>query len=176
MPPVIHIAGTNGKGSTLAYLNALISGERQERAQLHISPSDLLSRAYSPGGEHESADISEEQLVDVLLRAQAGNAGEPITFFEITMVAAFLAFAENRADYLILETGLGGRFDATNVVDQPVLTIITPISMDHMDFLGSSLAEIAFEKAGIMKRGVPCIVGKQSKEVLDVLRERAMRN
>jgi len=111
--------------------------------------------------------------VDVLKRAEAGNKGEPITFFEITMVAAFLAFSEHHADYLVLETGLGGRFDATNVVENPVLTIITPISMDHMDFLGSSLAEIASEKAGIMKRGVPCIVGPQPPEVLSVLSQQA---
>ncbi len=174
LPPVIHIAGTNGKGSTLAYLNALITATGKT-AHSFISPH-LVSfhERIRLAGENGGADISEDQLVDVLMRAQAGNAGEPITFFEITMVAAFLAFAENLADYLILETGLGGRFDATNVIDQPVLTIITPISMDHMDFLGSSLAEIAFEKAGIMKRGVPCVVGKQPGEVLDVLRKRAM--
>ena len=175
LPRVIHIAGTNGKGSTLAYLNALLAAV-DKTTHSFISPH-LISfheriRLAGPNG---CADISEEHLVDVLLRTERANKGEPITFFEITMVAAFLAFSENPADYLILETGLGGRFDATNVVDNPALTIITPISMDHMDFLGSSLGEIAFEKAGIMKRGVPCIVGSQPPEVLSVLREQAIK-
>ena len=173
LPPVIHIAGTNGKGSTLAYLNALLAAV-DKTAHSFISPH-LVSfhERIRLAHENGSADITEEQLVDVLKRAEAGNKGEPITFFEITMVAAFLAFSEHHADYLVLETGLGGRFDATNVVENPVLTIITPISMDHMDFLGSSLAEIASEKAGIMKRGVPCIVGPQPPEVLSVLSQQA---
>ncbi len=173
LPPVIHIAGTNGKGSTLAYLNALIEASGKS-CHSFISPH-LVSfheriRLARRGG---AANISEAALVDVLERVEAANGGDPITFFEITMVAAFLAFSENEADFLVLETGLGGRFDATNVVDQPVMTIITPVSMDHMDFLGSTLAEIAFEKAGIMKSGVPCISAAQSPEVVEVLKERA---
>ena len=175
LPSVIHIAGTNGKGSTLAYLNALL-GAVGKTTHSFISPH-LISfhERIRLGGPNGCADISEAQLVDVLQRTQRANKGEPITYFEITMVAAFLAFSENPADYLILETGLGGRFDATNVVDNPALTIITPISMDHMDFLGSSLGEIAFEKAGIMKQGVPCIVASQPPEVLSVLREQAVK-
>lgn len=174
LPAVIHIAGTNGKGSTLAYLNALIEAAGK-KSHSFISPH-LVSfhERIRLAGKNGSPNISEEQLVDVLTRAAAANDGEPITFFEITMVAAFLAYSEHSADYLILETGLGGRFDATNVIEKPTLTIITPISMDHMDFLGASLPEIAFEKAGIMKSGVPCIVGSQPREVLDVLYKRAM--
>lgn len=173
LPPVVHIAGTNGKGSTLAFLNALIEACGRN-CHSFISPHlvsfhERIRLAKKQG----SANISEKQLVDVLKRAEQANGGDPITFFEITMVAAFLAYSEHRADYLVLETGLGGRFDATNVVERPALTIITPISMDHMDFLGTTLAKIAFEKAGIMKPGVPCIVGKQRPEALEVLRKRA---
>ncbi len=175
LPPVIHIAGTNGKGSTLAFLNALIAAA-DKTAHSFISPHlvSFHERIRLADKAGRSPNISEERLVDVLTRAETANNGEPITFFEITMVAAFLAFSEHPADYLILETGLGGRMDATNVVDRPAMTIITPVSMDHMDFLGSSLAEIAFEKAGIMKRGVPCISGEQPGEVIDVLKKRAL--
>ena len=173
LPSVIHIAGTNGKGSTLAYLNALITASGKA-AHSFISPH-LISfhERIRLAGPEGGVDISEAALVDVLQRAQTANANDPITFFEITMVAAFLAFSEHSADYLILETGLGGRFDATNVIDRPALTIITPISMDHMDFLGHSLAEIAFEKAGIMKPGVPCIISHQPEKALQVLIKRA---
>ncbi len=171
LPPVIHIAGTNGKGSTLAYLNALIQASGKS-CHSFISPHLVRFheriRLAQEGG---AKDISEAVLVEVLQRAEAANEGAPITFFEVTMVAAFLAFSEHKADYLVLETGLGGRFDSTNVVDKPALTIITPISMDHMDFLGSTLEKIAFEKAGIMKKGVPCISGRQPPEVLEVLRQ-----
>jgi len=171
LPPVIHIAGTNGKGSTLAYLNALIEASGKS-CHSFISPHLVRFheriRLAQEGG---AKDISEAVLVEVLQRAEAANEGAPITFFEVTMVAAFLAFSEHKADYLVLETGLGGRFDSTNVVDKPALTIITPISMDHMDFLGSTLEKIAFEKAGIMKKGVPCISGRQPPEVLEVLRQ-----
>ncbi len=171
LPPVIHIAGTNGKGSTLAYLNALIEAGGKS-CHSFISPHLVRFheriRLAKKGG---AKDISEAALVKVLEQAEAANDGAPITFFEVTMVAAFLAFRQHKADYLVLETGLGGRFDSTNVVDQPALTIITPISMDHMDFLGSTLEKIAFEKAGIMKKGVPCISGRQPPEVLEVLRQ-----
>lgn len=174
LPPIIHIAGTNGKGSTLAYLNALITAAGKT-AHSFISPH-LVSfhERIRLAGKNGSTNISEKHLIDVLTRVEAANDGASITFFEITMVAAFLAYSEQAADYLILETGLGGRFDATNVIEKPELTIITPISMDHMDFLGTSLAEIAFEKAGIMKQGVPCICGAQPREVSDVLKKQAL--
>ncbi len=123
-----------------------------------------------PGG---AAPIEEEALVECLARAEAANAGELITLFEITTAAAFLAFADQPADLLLLETGLGGRLDATNVVDTPLLTAITPISIDHVSFLGSTLTAIAAEKAGILKPGVPCVVGRQPAEALAVIEDRA---
>src|SRR5262249_22449029 len=112
-------------------------------------------------------------LVDCLARAEAANDGELITLFEITTAAAFLAFAEIPADLLLLETGLGGRLDATNVVDKPLLTTITPISIDHVSFLGDTITAIAGEKAGILKPGVPCVVGRQVQEAFEVIERRA---
>jgi dihydrofolate synthase/folylpolyglutamate synthase len=124
-------------------------------------------------GPNEAAPITEDRLVDSLARAEAANAGELITLFEITTAAAFLAFSETPADLLLLETGLGGRLDATNVVEKPLATSITPISIDHVSFLGHTLAAIAQEKAGILKPGVPCIVGRQEMEALRVIEARA---
>ena len=124
-------------------------------------------------GPHGSAPIAEDLLVDCLARAEAANEGELITLFEITTAAAFLAFAETPADYLLLETGLGGRLDATNVVAKPALTAITPVSIDHVSFLGDTLDQIAGEKAGILKPGVPCVVGRQEPEAFRVIEARA---
>src|SRR6185437_5444438 len=115
----------------------------------------------------------EEVLIECLTRAEEANAAEPITFFEITTAAAFLAFADTPADLLLLETGLGGRLDATNVVKKPLLTAITPISIDHVSFLGDTVAAIAREKAGILKPGVPCVVGRQVREAFEVIERRA---
>jgi dihydrofolate synthase/folylpolyglutamate synthase len=124
-------------------------------------------------GPHGSGPIAEDLLVDCLARAEAANEGELITLFEITTAAAFLAFAETPADYLLLETGLGGRLDATNVVAKPALTAITPVSIDHVSFLGDTLAQIAGEKAGILKPGVRCVVGRQEAEAFRVIEARA---
>ncbi|PID36438.1 MAG: bifunctional folylpolyglutamate synthase/dihydrofolate synthase [Rhodobacterales bacterium] len=170
LPPVVHIAGTNGKGSTLAMIRAGLEGAGQ-RAHAYTSPH--LARFHERiriAGEL----ISEPALEALLARCEAANGGAPITYFEITTVAGLLAFAEAEADYTLLEVGLGGRLDATNVVD-PALTIITPISIDHTQFLGNTLAEIAGEKAGIIKRGVPVIVGPQPDEALEVIEARAAR-
>jgi dihydrofolate synthase/folylpolyglutamate synthase len=173
LPPVVHIAGTNGKGSTLAFLRA-ISESLGKGVHVYTSPHlvDFHERIVL-AGPHGAAPVSEEVLVDCLARAEAANSGELITLFEITTAAAFLAFAEAPADLLLLETGLGGRLDATNMVAKPLLTIITPISIDHVSFLGESIAEIAGEKAGILKPGVPCVVGRQEKDALDVLERKA---
>ncbi|MGK2922080.1 MAG: bifunctional folylpolyglutamate synthase/dihydrofolate synthase [Methyloceanibacter sp.] len=173
LPPVVHVAGTNGKGSTLAFLRA-IAESMGKGAHVYTSPHlvDFHERIVL-AGPHGAAPISEEVLVDCLARAEAANSGELITLFEITTAAAFLAFAEAPADLLLLETGLGGRLDATNMVDKPLLTIITPISIDHVSFLGETLAEIAGEKAGILKPGVPCIVGRQEAEAFEVIARRA---
>jgi dihydrofolate synthase / folylpolyglutamate synthase len=173
LPPVVHVAGTNGKGSTLAFIRAIAESLGKG---VHVYTSPHLVHFHERivlAGPHGAAPISEDVLVDCLARAEAANGGELITLFEITTAAAFLAFSEASADLLLLETGLGGRLDATNMVEKPLLTIITPISIDHVSFLGETLAEIAGEKAGILKPGVPCVVGRQDGEALDVIEARA---
>lgn len=174
LPPVIHIAGTNGKGSVTAYLKAMIeaSGRR-----VHVYTSPHLVRFHErieiAGSDGLARPIAEDDLVDVLSRTQAVNDGDDITQFEITTAAAFLAFAENPADAVLLEVGLGGRLDATNVIANPALTVITPVSMDHSDKLGSTLEKIAGEKAGILKRGVTAIISQQDDESLAVIAAQA---
>ncbi|UWQ13989.1 bifunctional folylpolyglutamate synthase/dihydrofolate synthase [Aliiroseovarius sp. M344] len=171
LPPVVHLAGTNGKGSTQAMLRAGLEGAGKK---VHAYTSPHLARFHERirlAGEL----ISEAALTEVLDRAYAANGDETITYFEITTVAALMAFVETPADYTLLETGLGGRLDATNVVDKPALTIITPISIDHTQYLGDTFAAIAGEKAGILKRGVPCVVGPQPDEALDVIEARAAK-
>ena len=171
LPPVIHIAGTNGKGSTQAMIRAGLEGAGNV---VHAYTSPHLARFHERirlAGEL----ISEDYLTQVLDECYATNGCQTITYFEITTVAGILAMARTPADYTLLEVGLGGRIDATNVIEKPALTIITPISMDHESFLGDTLAKIAFEKAGIIKRGVPCIVGPQPDEVLEVIERQAAR-
>lgn len=176
LPPVIHVAGTNGKGSVTAYLKSILeaSGRR-----VHVYTSPHLVRFHErieiAGADGKARPIAEDALVDVLSRTQAVNDGDDITQFEITTAAAFLAFSEHPADALLLEVGLGGRLDATNVVAKPALTVITSISLDHADKLGDTLEKIAKEKAGILKRGVRCVVSQQDDEVLDVIRSEAGR-
>jgi dihydrofolate synthase/folylpolyglutamate synthase len=176
LPPVVHIAGTNGKGSTTAFLKAMLSAAG---LRVHVYTSPHLVRFHErielAGPDGVSQPIGEDQLVDVLTRTQAVNDGDDITQFEITTAAAFLAFAETPADVILLEVGLGGRLDATNVVQQPALTIITPVSMDHAEKLGHTIGLIAAEKAGILKRGVPCIVAQQEDEALAVIVDTAHR-
>jgi len=169
LPPVIHVAGTNGKGSVIAYLKAILEAAGL-RAHVYTSPHlrDFSERICLAGPEGEGAmPIAEDALGDLLARVEHANNGEPITFFEITTAAALLAFTEHPADVVILETGLGGRLDATNIIARPALSIITPISIDHCAFLGNTIEQIAAEKAGIIKPGVPCIVARQSDEALD---------
>lgn len=169
LPPVIHVAGTNGKGSTQAMIRA---GLEAGGARVHAYTSPHLARFHERirlAGDL----ISEAALSDVLDRCYVANGPDPITYFEITTVAALLAFAETPADYTLLEVGLGGRLDATNVIAAPALTIITPVDLDHQQFLGDTLAAIAGEKAGIIKRGVPCVVGPQHDDSMDVIAARA---
>ncbi|SEB44887.1 folylpolyglutamate synthase/dihydrofolate synthase family protein [Rhodobacter sp. 24-YEA-8] len=171
LPPVIHLAGTNGKGSTQAMIRA---GLEASGANVHAYTSPHLARFHERirlAGEL----ISEPALMALLDECIAANGGEPITFFEITTVAAMLAFSRVQADFTLLEVGLGGRLDATNVVEQPRLTIITPVSVDHQQYLGETLPEIAGEKAGIIKRGVPVVVGPQEEAGLAVIEARAAR-
>ncbi len=171
LPPVIHIAGTNGKGSTQAMIRAGLEGAG---LSAHAYTSPHLARFHERirlAGEL----IAEPDLTAVLDECYAANGGENITYFEITTCAALLAFARAKADCTLLEVGLGGRLDATNVIDKPAVTVITPISIDHEQFLGNSLAKIAAEKAGIIKRGVPCIVGPQPDEAMEVIEQTAAR-
>jgi dihydrofolate synthase/folylpolyglutamate synthase len=175
LPPVIHVAGTNGKGSTVAFLRAMA-----EAAGLHVhvytSPHlvrfhERIRLAADGGGRL----VDETRLAATLERCEEVNAGAPMTFFEMTTAAAFVLFAEQPADLLLLEVGLGGRFDATNVVDHPLATIVTPVSMDHMEFLGDTIEAIAREKAGIFKRAAPAVIGFQAAKPLDVLEREARR-
>ncbi len=169
LPPVVHIAGTNGKGSTLAMLDAMLTASGRP-VHRYISPH-LVS--FNERILLHGQPIEEGLFAEVLDRCERANQDDPITFFEITTAAAFLAFNSVPADYLLLETGLGGRLDATNVVDQPELTLISPVSMDHESYLGTTLPAIAVEKAGIIKRGVPALVGPQEPEALAVLDAKA---
>ncbi|SDF45479.1 bifunctional folylpolyglutamate synthase/dihydrofolate synthase [Rhodobacter capsulatus] len=171
LPPVIHVAGTNGKGSTQAMIRA---GLEASGKTVHAYTSPHLAR-FHERIRLAGALISEPALSALLDDCDAANGGQPITFFEITTVAAFLAFARTVADFTLLEVGLGGRLDATNVIAQPALTIITPVSIDHQQYLGETLPEIAGEKAGILKRAVPCVVGPQHPDGLAVIEERAAR-
>ncbi|MEM8950087.1 MAG: folylpolyglutamate synthase/dihydrofolate synthase family protein [Pseudomonadota bacterium] len=169
LPPVVHIAGTNGKGSTLAMLDAMLAADGK-RVQRYVSPH--LVR-FNERILFDREPITEQAFADVLDRVEQANQGLPITFFEITTAAALAAFAERAADILLLETGLGGRLDATNVVDQPLFTLITPVSLDHQAYLGEHLYQIAGEKAGILKKNVPCALGPQAPESLEVIAARA---
>ena len=169
LPPVVHVAGTNGKGSVVATLRA---GLEAGGARVHAYTSPHLAR-FHERIRLAGRLIDEDALTGLLERCEAANGEAPITFFEITTAAAFLAMAETPADWCLLEVGLGGRLDATNVVDRPRLTVLTPVSLDHQGYLGDTLAEIALEKAGILKRRVPCIVGWQPPEALAEIEARA---
>ena len=171
LPPVIHIAGTNGKGSTLAYLRAMAEA-RGRTAHVYISPH--LVR-FSERITVASREIGEDALSALLEECERRNEGRPITFFEITTAVAFLAFARVKADLCLLETGLGGRYDATNVLDKPAASLIASISLDHQAFLGDTLTKIAGEKAGIIKPGVPVLSVKQVPEAMAVIEAEADR-
>ena len=175
LPPVIHIAGTNGKGSTAALLKAMLQAAGK---RVHVYTSPHLVRFHErieiAGANGKARPVGEAELVELLERTQRANVGAPVTFFEVTTAAAFLAFAEHPADAVILEVGLGGRLDATNVVARPALSVITPISMDHSDWLGESIALIAREKAGILKPGVPAVISRQPEEALAAIRSKAI--
>lgn len=175
LPPVIHVAGTNGKGSTLAFLRAMLEASG---ALTHVYTSPHLLRFNerirlgAPGG---GKLVDDKRLSAALEACERANGAQPITFFEITTAAAFKLFAESPADWLLLETGLGGRYDATNVIASPCATIVTSISHDHPEFLGDTIEKIAYEKAGIFKRGVPAIIGFQNDGAKAVLTREARR-
>jgi dihydrofolate synthase/folylpolyglutamate synthase len=173
LPPTIHVAGTNGKGSTIAFMRAVLEAAGKS---VHVYTSPHLVnfheriRLGEPGGGRL---VDEERLIAALETCDKVNAGEPITIFEIITAAALYLFAENPADVLLLEVGLGGRYDATNVIERPVVTVITPVSIDHVEFLGPSIEGIALEKAGILKRNVPAVLSWQSAAAFDVIEREA---
>lgn len=168
-PPIIHVAGTNGKGSTVAFLRAILEAAGKS---VHVYTSPHLVRFHErirlAGQLIEDAD-----LLDVLSQVARAAGDDPITFFEATTAAAFVAFANTTADVLLLEVGLGGRFDATNIIPRSDVGVITPVSFDHMEFLGSNLRTIAGEKAGIARRGVPLVVNQPDDDVLDTIEKHA---
>ncbi|WP_245215545.1 bifunctional folylpolyglutamate synthase/dihydrofolate synthase [Pararoseomonas baculiformis] len=172
LPPVVHVAGTNGKGSTCAFLRAIAEAAGQ---RVHAYTSPHLVR-FHERIRLAGRIVEEEVLAAALEEVEAANGGEPITVFEITTAVALLLFSRVPADLLVLEVGLGGRFDATNVVDRPAACAIASISMDHMDFLGDTLAKIAAEKAGIIKPGIPAATGTQPPGALEVLEAEAARH
>lgn len=169
LPPVFHVAGSKGKGSTTAFLRAFTEAAGY---RVHVYTSPHLVR-FNERIRLAGHLIDDEKLIALLQRCEQVNAGSPITFFEITTAAAFLAFAEIPADLVLLETGLGGIADTTNVVPKPLLTAITPIGIDHVQFLGTSVGEIAIAKAGIIKEGVPCVVGPQPNDAEAVIEAKA---
>src|SRR5882762_1545022 len=175
VPPVIHVAGTNGKGSTVAFLRAMLEAAGKS---VHVYTSPNLVRVNerfrlgAPGG---GKLVSDDELADALAECERANQTAPITIFEIETAAAFVLFARHPADMLLLEVGLGGRLDATNVIERPLASIVTPVSMDHIEFLGDTIEKIATEKAGIFRAGVPAVIAPQQDLVAAVLERHAER-
>ena len=175
LPPVIHVAGTNGKGSTIAFLRAILEAAGK-RVHVYSSPHLVhFNERYRLGQPGEGVLVSDAELSATLEECERANAGAPITVFEITTAVGLVLFARHPADVLLLEVGLGGRLDATNVVDHPLATVITRIAIDHTDFLGDTLEKIANEKAGILKRGTPAIVAAQTRDALAVIERQAAK-
>ncbi|QUD87073.1 bifunctional folylpolyglutamate synthase/dihydrofolate synthase [Phenylobacterium montanum] len=165
LPPVIHVAGTNGKGSTTAFLRAMAEAAG---LKVHVLTSPHLVR-FVERIRVAGTLLTEAQLENLIEQAETANAGEPISFFEMTTAIALKAFADTPADLCIIEVGLGGRFDATNVFDSPAVTVITPVDYDHLELLGPELGKIAWEKAGILRAGRPCVCARQMEEALGVI-------
>lgn len=175
LPPLIHVAGTNGKGSTIAFARAILEAAGKS-VHVYTSPHLVrLNERFRIGQQCGGALVSDAELVDALTECEAKNRGAPITVFEMETAAAFLLFARHPADLLLLEVGLGGRLDATNVVERPLASIITRVSIDHRDFLGDTIEQIATEKAGILKRDVPAVISSQAREALAVIERQAAR-
>src|SRR5215510_14226753 len=175
VPPVIHVGGTNGKGSVIAFMRAILEASGR-RAHVYTSPHLVrFNERFRLGAKGGGKLVSDAELAAVLAECERANGGAPITLFEMETAAAFLLFARHPADMLLLEVGLGGRLDATNVVQRPAATVITPISVDHVDYLGSSLEGIAREKAGIFRRGVPAVAAAQPREALRMIEREPAR-
>jgi dihydrofolate synthase / folylpolyglutamate synthase len=171
LPPVIHVAGTNGKGSTVAFLRAIAEAAG---LKVHVYTSPHLVR-FAERIRLAGALINDDQLAAALDEVETANAGEPITFFEVTTAAAFAAFRAHPADLCLLEVGLGGLYDATNVVAKPAVSVIAPVDIDHREFLGSRLEQIAAEKAGILRPGGRAVVARQQDAALEVIEATAGR-
>jgi len=171
VPPVIHVAGTNGKGSTVAFMRAILEAAGK---RVHVYTSPHLVR-FNERIRLAGELVDDARLDAALDECERVNAGQSISVFEITTAAAFLLFSQTPADYLLLEVGLGGRFDATNVIAKPAASVIAPVSMDHPEFLGATVDKIAFEKAGILKAGVPAVIAAQPDEALRVIEREAIR-
>src|ERR671934_1981061 len=175
LPPVIHVAGTNGKGSTIAFMRAILEAAGL-RVHVYTSPHLVrFNERFRLGTEGGGRLVSDAELADAFGECERVNAGAPITVFEITTAAAFLLFARHPADVLLLEVGLGGRLDATNVIDRPLAAVLTPVSFDHAEHLGDTVGKIAAEKAGICKPQVPAIVAAQPREALAAIEREAAR-
>jgi dihydrofolate synthase / folylpolyglutamate synthase len=175
LPPVIHVAGTNGKGSTIAFMRAILEAAGR-RVHVYTSPNLIrLNERFRIGQVGGGKFIDDPALADALAECEAKNGDAPITVFEIETAAAFLLFAHHPADMLLLEVGLGGRLDATNVVERPLAGVITRVSIDHREFLGDTLDQIAAEKAGILKAGVPAVISDQARDALAVIESQAAR-
>ncbi|HEY2231827.1 MAG TPA: folylpolyglutamate synthase/dihydrofolate synthase family protein [Xanthobacteraceae bacterium] len=175
LPGVLHVAGTNGKGSTIAFMRAILEAAGL-RVHVYTSPHLVrFNERFRLGDSPVGRLASDAELAEALTECERVNAGAPITVFEITTAAGLLLFAQHPADILLLEVGLGGRLDATNVIAHPLATVITPVSLDHAEFLGDTVGAIAAEKAGIIKPDVPAIVAAQSREALAVIERQAAR-
>jgi dihydrofolate synthase / folylpolyglutamate synthase len=173
LPPVIHVAGTNGKGSTIAFMRAMLEAAGHS-VHAYTSPNLVrLNERFRLGTTGGGMLVSDAELADTLAECEHKNRDAPITVFEIETAAAFVLFSRHPADVLLLEVGLGGRLDATNVVERPLVDVITPISIDHVDFLGNTLESIATEKASILKPAVPAVIAPQSEGALAVIKHKA---
>jgi dihydrofolate synthase / folylpolyglutamate synthase len=175
LPPVIHVAGTNGKGSTVAFARAILEAA-DRRVHAYTSPNLVrLNERFRLAKAGGGALVEDDELADVLAECEAKNGDLPITVFEIETAAAFLLFTRHPADVVLLEVGLGGRLDATNVVERPLASVITRVALDHRDFLGDTIEQVAAEKAGILKPGVPAVIATQTREALAVIERQAAR-
>jgi dihydrofolate synthase / folylpolyglutamate synthase len=175
LPPTIHVAGTNGKGSTIAFMRAALEAAGK-RVHIYTSPNLVrLNERFRLGREGGGRLVDDAELGDTLAECEAKNGGAPITVFEMETAAAFLLFARHPADITLLEVGLGGRLDATNVIERPLTSVITRLALDHREFLGDSLVKVAAEKAGILKPAVPAVVAGQAREALAVIERQAAR-
>jgi dihydrofolate synthase/folylpolyglutamate synthase len=175
LPPVIHVAGTNGKGSTIAFARAILEAAGK-RVHVYTSPNLVrLNERFRIGHADGGKLVEDDELAAALSECEAKNGDQPITVFEMETAAAFLLFRRHPADIVLLEVGLGGRLDATNVVARPIASVITRVSLDHRDFLGDTIEAVAAEKAGILKSGVPAVIASQMREALAVIERQAAR-